>query len=322
MRFFLCLSAVLLLSLGLWGLPAQAKDQGASPELRRTQQRIAVLEHELRMARLQSQSDRAWAKRLYEFVADCLRRLAEQGTVVEIPNRGQAARVEALEGEVRRVTGELRAEQERHASDVYGLQAALQKAHTRLEQSHVERLRAKKKAEVDTRQIALSKKRAESEAKKAQAAHQELERVRWVFTRGAPAGSVARVLADIPASHWQREARSKTVEEARVALLVLAVLPDRNAATIETVLLAAHTHGQLLDRATPILVRIGAPAVPALVAAGRGKEAATALDRGWVMHVLGKMGSAAAQALPWLDEVAQGDGREAQQAGSAIEKIR
>ncbi len=40
------------------------------------------------------------------------------------------------------------------------------------------------------------------------------------------------------------------------------------------------------------------------------------------LQVLGQMGSAASGALPWLEEVAEGEGRKAGQARRAIEKIR
>lgn len=201
----------------------------------------------------------------------------------------------------------LRNQQVRCAQDAKNLNAEL--AH------------ANAKREEERRYAARSEKDAKAAAARAIEAHKEMQRLRWNFTKGAPAGSVARVLADLPASHWRREAQSKTAANASVALSVLAVLPDRNADTIEAILFAAHTHGHLLDRATPVLLRIGAPAVPALMAAGRSGGASKALNRGWVVHVLGKMGPAAVSALPWLKEVAQGEGREATQALNAIKKI-
>ena len=163
-----------------------------------------------------------------------------------------------------------------------------------------------------------SRDRAKAEIEQRIALSKEMDRVKWNLERGAPKDSVAARLGNVPAAHWRRELTSDDVLRARVALAVLAVVPDPSPETVDLILHAAGHHRELLDRATGSLVSIGAPAVEKLVAAAREG----AIVPAWAMHVLAEMGPAARDALPWLGEVAESEGRDGDAAGRAIERIQ
>jgi len=216
--------------------------------------------------------------------------------------------LQTLHEEIASLQARLRAEQQMHAKDATALRRELARSNKATENARLQLARAR-----DAEIVAEHRLRERS---------QEVERLHWNLSRAAPRASVPRVLSNISASHWLAELRAGDAVRARVALQVLAVLPAPSDEAVDAILFAVQHERSLLDAAHPPLVRIGAPAVQALVAAGCGESADRTLDRGWLMHVLGSMGPAAKDALPWLRELAAGEGRKADQARRAIGKIQ
>ena len=171
MRTSVCLAAVLLLTVASGSLPALADDRDPRAELRSAQQRIAALEQELRMARLQAASDKAWTQHLYAFVADCLRRLAEQGMESDPADHAHEASIASLESDVQEAQDQRRKERARHTSDVRQLQVALRseqdRAAAETKDLQVALVHARDQGEEARRHAALSKQQAQREVKKA-----------------------------------------------------------------------------------------------------------------------------------------------------------
>jgi hypothetical protein len=301
MRHVLTVTVLLLLA----GLPrftpsARAGDPGPRHE--------ADLQNRLQAALVWADVNQQRAEHLLRFAEELVGRLAEARAADSPSTEGLRAQVASLHEQVAALQANLLNEQQCHVEDVATLHQELAKANAKAESGRLRQVQSENAAVVARTELRIQK--------------QELERLRWVYAREAPRESVAHVLSDIPGLHWRDELGADDEMRARVALHVLAVLPDPSADAVHAILLAASRHRSLLDAALRPLVRIGAPAVQPLVAAGCGEGTGPSLDRGWVMHVLGEIGPAAEDALPWLDEVAAGEGREAAQAQGAIRRIR
>lgn len=269
--------------------------------------RILTLEDRLAAER---QRTAAQVAGLEKALANARKRLEQQGAKLqEVVQqlRLEISRSSELEQVIRQGVEKLRDERKRHARDLTALRKDLDRAHAVAKESRELAARQQKKADV--------------EQAKSIEIHKEMERLRWNYTRGAPKGSVARMLSFVPASYW-REALAAGGTRARVALTVLAVLPDRTPETLKAIVDVISSENAQLDTATRAIVAIGAPAVPRLVAAARKAGARGSPPRAWLAYTFGEMGPAAKDALPWLEELARVDHRDAAQAERAIARIR
>ena len=307
MRRIVTASVLLLLAAFLVD-PAWAGDPDPAQRLRDAKRKEAELLGKLQVAHVWANVNHRRALQLLRLAEDLQKQLAKARTAVDPAVGALKQQVERLQAQVTSLQAELDEEQNRHVANVMALNQELASAASGLEDARLRQVQAENAADVARSELRLQK--------------QELERVQWVHSRQAPRDSVARVLASIPAAHWRAELASGDALRARVALQVLGVLPDASNDGVDAILKAVGRDRSLLDAATRPLVRIGAPAVQPLVAAGCGEDSERSLDRGWVMHVLGQMGAEAKEALPWLDELAAGDGREATQAQHARNRIR
>ncbi len=305
MRYLLLASVLLILGAGV----ATAGD-----DVPRTD-RVARLQHELTALRLEADMRKALNVHLFSLIDDLFARLRES------PAAERKDLQAALQGE-----------QERHTAGVAALHRQLALAMQACEEHRRVATRAEQKtallqqevtgalARLQTQKSLLqqSRAKAKAEAERRIALSKELDRLKWNLQRGAPKDGVAARLGGVPAAHWRRELTSKDAMPARVALAVLAVVPDPSPETVDLILHAAGHHRELLDRATGALVPLGASAVEKLVAAARAR----AVPPAWAMNVLAEIGPDANEALPWLGEVAEGEGRDADAARRAIDRIR
>ena len=206
---------------------------------------------------------------------------------------------------IQALEAELDAERKRHRDGVRGL---------------AEDLRAAKRMRDHARQsVAARDSRIASLEDTSDTRRRDLERLQWHFHRAAPRGSVRKALGHTSITHWHRELAEGDAARQRVALEVLAFLPDRSEKTIDLILALAGKSAHL-DSITMALKPIGQPAVLPLVKRAKKEGGA---PRGWVLWTLGEMGRAAADALPWLREIAEDPayGQDCDHARSAIKRI-
>lgn len=287
---------------------AHASEPDAAQALRDAKQREGELRIQLLTARLWADTNQMRVEHLLRFAESLLKQRPEVEVTGDQAIVLLMQQLLTLHEEVASLQARLRAEQQMHAKDATALRRELARSNKATENARLQHARAR-----DAEIVAEHRLRESS---------QEVERLHWTLSRAAPRASVTRVLANIPAAHWLTELRAGDATRTRVALQVLAVLPIPSEEAVDSILRAVQQERSLLDAALPALVRIGKPAVQPLVAAGCGESAERTLDRGWLMHVLGSMGPAAKDALPWLRELAAGEGRKADQARRAIEKIQ
>lgn len=265
---------------------------------------------ELCIARIRADTDQRRVAHLLQLADELVKRLAESRTTETASTTAEALRlqVECLQEQIQGLELALREEQKRHVRNVEALEAKAASANTERDELRLLFARAKDAVTVAQLDARLHK--------------DELDRVRWVHAKRLPRDGVAKTFAYVPADHWRKELASGDRVRARVALGVLAVIPDPSPAGVEAILRAVGSQNSLLDAAIRPLVRIGEPAVQPLVEVGCGEGTDVVIDRGWILHVLGEIGPAARDALPWLEELAEGKSRKADQARRAIERIK
>jgi hypothetical protein len=213
----------------------------------------------------------------------------------------EARHAEALRG----MKAEIDAEREHHRDHVRRLDKQLRDARRF-------RDRARKSEMATKRQLAAVQDTAEW-------LRRDLERLQWHQHLTAPHGSVQKALGYVSIAHWHRELAEGDTARQRVALQVLAFLPDRSEKTVELIMAVAEKN-DLLDTVTGAVKTIGKPAVAPLMGLGRARKA----PLGWVLWTLGEMRGNARDALPWLREIVGDEtyGREDRdQARRAIKRI-
>lgn len=265
---------------------------------------------ELCIARIRADTDQRRVAHLLQLADELVKRLAEARSTETASTAAEALKrqVESLHDRIRGLEQALREEQTRHVTNVETLQAKALSASAEGDELRLLLARAQDLLTVAQLDARLHK--------------DELDRVRWAHAKRLPRDGVAKTFAYIPADHWRKELASGDRVRARVALGVLAVIPDPSPAGVEAILRTVGSQNSLLDAAIRPLVRIGEPAVQPLVAVGCGEVTNVVINRGWILHVLGEIGPAARDALPWLEELAEGKSRKADQARRTIERIK